>query len=670
MAGKSLEDNPKYGDSVLDPLMPVLTDLATMKFFSERVGQCQVIRDGELEYLFFPMPMFRDPREEERIESTMIRVMEQAPRDDGVQKLQAMLEGMNEITANIKSNDVVADVAGSRVPAFYDFCNRKQPTMYFSFVICGMLSVSFNDQASGDNALNLPGWSLDAETFSREPIIAEYFGFFSVLHLLISVYRFFCWTQIRFPVLQGMYKRAARLAYLREPHQDVPGVRDDIIERSIVARGLPHEIKGYETSEASVKNRFQRFGAVSSTRVACVPPGDDVDADQLVSWALITFNFPNAVKKALAKQEAEDGLIRMNRFQKGARIPVTVRAIDNDYVNSSPTLAAMIDSSTQELLIIRSDTLFALAEDLQKKLNLTPFGKYIPVTTIYTFKSDPELLDAMADIGMSIMGGLVHPLCYTFHLFKMLKLDGAVIVVTSMTQNVDRLSLTIAICLLFAWVFSISGLLYFKEYHDETKTNNEGGPCANLMTCFFSYSYVSLMASGVGAWVPSNTFPVNVTDVMTKDFAAELWEVLFAMVAMFVVSIITGIICDTFGELRGNQDEAKNYRLTTNFVTNIPFATIPEEKSTHYLQYANLMLHLARRRESQITPLEKMVRDKCLDGDISWMPDERCIALEADGDGDDIVEELTTVKQRLASIEKLLTGLLAKDEDTASTSDL
>ena len=44
------------------------------------------------------------------------------------------------------------------------------------------------------------------------------------------------------------------------------------------------------------------------------------------------------------------------------------------------------------------------------------------------------------------------------------------------------------------------------------------------------------------------------------------------MIAMFVVSIITGIICDTFGELRGEMDEAAGYRASTNFITGIPFA--------------------------------------------------------------------------------------------------
>eukprot|EP01046_Picozoa_sp_COSAG06_P004391 COSAG06_NODE_182_length_20899_cov_89.175048_24_plen_76_part_00 len=42
----------------------------------------------------------------------------------------------------------------------------------------------------------------------------------------------------------------------------------------------------------------------------------------------------------------------------------------------------------------------------------------------------------------------------------------------------------------------------------------------------------------------------------------------------FVISIITGIICDTFGELRTAQDDSQNYRATTCFVTNISFATV------------------------------------------------------------------------------------------------
>ena len=130
-----------------------------------------------------------------------------------------------------------------------------------------------------------------------------------------------------------------------------------------------------------------------------------------------------------------------------------------------------------------------------------------------------------------------------------------------------------------AWVFAIMGLLYFQEFHMDgtpghspTAVNNAGGPCPNLLTCFMSYSYAGLMQAGVGGYLTGNAFPVLGEDVFSLEFLKTLWEVIFSMIAMFVVSIITGIICDTFGELRGNIDEAVGYRASTNFITDIPFA--------------------------------------------------------------------------------------------------
>lgn len=43
-----------------------------------------------------------------------------------------------------------------------------------------------------------------------------------------------------------------------------------------------------------------------------------------------------------------------------------------------------------------------------------------------------------------------------------------------------------------------------------------------------------------------------------------------------VISIITGIICDTFQELRTEVDEKRLYRATTCFVTGIPFAIVDQ----------------------------------------------------------------------------------------------
>ena len=99
-----------------------------------------------------------------------------------------------------------------------------------------------------------------------------------------------------------------------------------------------------------------------------------------------------------------------------------------------------------------------------------------------------------------------------------------------------------------------------------------------------SYSYAGLMQAGVGGYLTGNKFPVLGREVFQLEFVKTLWEVIFSMVPMFVVSIITGIICDTFGELRSGMDEAAGYRASTNFITGIPYAEMYGHK--HLLLFA------------------------------------------------------------------------------------
>ena len=70
-----------------------------------------------------------------------------------------------------------------------------------------------------------------------------------------------------------------------------------------------------------------------------------------------------------------------------------------------------------------------------------------------------------------------------------------------------------------------------------------------------------------------------------------------------------------------------------------------EEKSTHHLQYMYLLLYLRRRRESELTPLERMVRDEVEEGSISWIPDGRCSTGENDETEDGEVEAAVKVLQ-------------------------
>eukprot|EP01052_Picozoa_sp_SAG31_P011825 SAG31_NODE_679_length_12887_cov_3.259540_8_plen_184_part_00 len=107
-------------------------------------------------------------------------------------------------------------------------------------------------------------------------------------------------------------------------------------------------------------------------------------------------------------------------------------------------------------------------------------------------------------------------------------------------------------------------------------------------------------------------------------------------------AIITGIICDSFGELRDKKDTAQSYRKQTNFVTGIPFSEIAEARQPNPLNYFYFFLYLqqkAYRIEAQdlddtllhesdmddweldrMTATEEVVMDKIEMGDVSWMP--------------------------------------------------
>jgi hypothetical protein len=149
---------------------------------------------------------------------------------------------------------------------------------------------------------------------------------------------------------------------------------------------------------------------------------------------------------------------------------------------------------------------------------------------------------------------------------------------------------------------------------------------------FLSYSFAGLMNNGLGqegtSYTDGQNFAENGSDLFDKQTLRTLFELAFFTISMFVVSIITGIICDTFGELRAKQDDAVANRSTMNFITGIPFAELRQEKSTNYLQYVFLMLYLRTKDEDKLTPLEVVVHECVKRGDIGWLPDGRCRALE------------------------------------------
>lgn len=159
----------------------------------------------------------------------------------------------------------------------------------------------------------------------------------------------------------------------------------------------------------------------------------------------------------------------------------------------------------------------------------------VPLTLMYDLRFEAEIRNSFLDVGFSALGLLWSPLAFTFHLSKISKLESANIVVTSLTNNLTRLSLTMVIVLCIYWVFAITGWLVFQDFHYRESTaiggRNTGGTCTNLLTCIFSYSWHGLV-HGILFENVENRFPTSGEDLKSEFTGKLMWEIAFAMVSV------------------------------------------------------------------------------------------------------------------------------------------
>ena len=656
IAGKHLQDKSSRHAGILEAMGPVFKDVETMAFFTDRVGQVEVVRNHELERLFFLLPAnHRSKKDAKMIQNSITKVIDRCPREDPGEKLRAFTAGAYEIAAMVESQDSISKSYSPRLPRYFAWFNRHEPTLYLSGIISAVAAGTFDRYSTRG--------SLDADTFGRTGNPNTYFNIFLVfatLHFVLTVVRVYAFMVIRFPVLKELYARQAKLDYLSSLDDSSAMADGSFSDNTVLLYGLPWRLQGGKTIDAKfLSSRLRRYGVIAVSRVVLVEPtrgkGWEDDTD---SWAVVHFSNNAAVTNIM--RENNGGYITVRGRKKNEQLHWKVFRTSSAHIEQSPTLSHLMENAELELNVKSSDPFFVTATQIQSILDKTPLGRFVPVVLLYIFRKDMELYGSMADVAFSAAGIFYSPLLFSWHLFKITASKEAAIVVASMTHNITRLSVTVLLCLLFAWVFSVTGLLWFDRFHMKTSpagdllVANEGGPCANLLTCFATYSYSGLMQAGIGQWMTLNKFPERGFEVVTAETLKTLWEVSFSMIAMFVVSIITGIICDTFGELRGQIDEAIDYRTSTCFITGIPFARVGEEKSTDHLQYAYLFLYLRRKKRADLSPLERMVAQQIDRGEIEWIPDARCFSSElqdnaSEGNAKEVMMEIDGLKKAVGA---------------------
>jgi hypothetical protein len=665
-----------------------------VQFFRDRHGVVEVVREGRLEKLYFRVPdELLDEDVKERIETKIVQAMNAMPRDDTTSKLRAFVANAYELVA---MEDTMVRTKKDPLMVWWNRIDNILPgndAFFLSCLTTGVCLVSY-DHTAEDRG------SHDISTFGRVghqhvEIVYNIFLAVGVLHVGICCLAFSFFVSVRVPVLRDMQTRNSRLNFFANWNGDETG-RQQFKERSFQIYGIPDsfiEWNDKRKEEVSV-GEMERKINMAFQQTLGLPAAASVKFKYLPgtanSWALISFAAEDhavaddQLKSKVGTKKVGSSLQQVvelqGRSKNQAELFVGIRFLDSAPDGEMRQLDAVlaeawIDVCSQDASLGHRFTAKVL-DTVQKWLNkLLPagIGQKIPIADAFYLRNSSEFWAGIADIVFSVLGFSYSPLAFSFHLTHLARLESAAIVMQSITANWRRLGNTLVLALMFMYMFAISGLLVFHSYHvtgeEETEgiSQNPDGACASLLTCFTSYVYAGLLQTGIGKFLGDPTFPEHSMDLFTRNFGRLTWETLFMLVtSTMLMSVITGIICDTFSELRAQADEAQAYRSSTCFVTGIPYSRVPEEPGTRYMDYVALFLHLRSAKRSakgktrsRLQPLEDMIADHMDRGSVSWLPNGRCLSLERREQEETLENEVRHLREDMRSIQVAMSELSA-----------
>ena len=167
--------------------------------------------------------------------------------------------------------------------------------------------------------------------------------------------------------------------------------------------------------------------------------------------------------------------------------------------------------------------------------------------TVFTILKSPEILYYLAYGVLAVIGTVVHPFFFAFHLTEILfRYPTLKNVIKAVWEPRKSLGLTFILYLILNYIFS---LFAFQFFHEDFNEN-----CESVIMCFLNvFNFTFKANGGIGGWLDENA-EVEVRGEYT--WGIVLFDNLANIILLIImVSIVAGMIIDTFGSLREKEEE-------------------------------------------------------------------------------------------------------------------
>jgi len=267
----------------------------------------------------------------------------------------------------------------------------------------------------------------------------------------------------------------------------------------------------------------------------------------------------------------------------------------------------------------------------------------------------------------SCLGMLIHPIFFAIHTLEWFTNPVALLVLEAVFKHIEKMGQCFMIMGVVTYLYAFIGMLYFWQEHDDyTKT------CSTLWQCMMSYFDQGLKSDGIADLLSGQTdtgFPEHIwTD--GKGTALLLWNFSYFLIVVLILgAIVTGIIIDTFGELR-DEANAQSERLSNSCIicgisrqrfVQCPGASFAAHQASshnkfHYLAYF-LYLKQMNTNESEFSPQERYVYQNFIAERARFFP------MDKTGDllSEEQREEGESLEDRMSKLEEAILSLKGGD---------
>ena len=244
---------------------------------------------------------------------------------------------------------------------------------------------------------------------------------------------------------------------------------------------------------------------------------------------------------------------------------------------------------------------------------------------------NPTVLYALSYIIFSILAMSYHYFFFSFHLVEFI-ISQPILknVLRSVYEPLEQLVYIFIFFFILVYFYSLIIFYYFQKDMPEYS-------CQSVIDCFASiYSNTFSSGGNLGNFISEQGNDDNSEGKITR----YLLDISYTIIMVWLVfQMVSGLIVDTFKNLRNDSDEIENDKKNICFICGLDRENIEkyylgkdgfnkhleDHKITNYLFY---IFYLEEKDHNEYTGIESYVKDEIDKESIAWFPQGRCLKKE------------------------------------------